>query len=179
MTCLYVGSLIRRKRVDILLRAFAEVKAKSPRAHLVIVGGGPLEAELKALAAHLAIEDVVQFTGLLKDFPVELFRSSDVFVSASESESFGLVFGEAMACGLPVVACRVGGIPEVVEDGVTGRLVPANDTAAMSKALLELLEDDALRLRMGEAATARVRDRFQLTDTVCRTFEVFAGAVKS
>jgi glycosyltransferase involved in cell wall biosynthesis len=178
LTCLFVGSLIRRKRVDILLRAFAEVKAKLPGARLVIVGGGPLEAELKALAAQLAIEDVVQFTGLLKEFPVDLFRSSDLFVSASESESFGLVFGEAMAFRLPVVACRVGGIPEVVEDGVTGRLVPANDPAAMSKALLELLEDDALRLRMGEAAVGRVRNKFQLADTVSRTFEIFAGAVK-
>jgi glycosyltransferase involved in cell wall biosynthesis len=178
LTCLYVGSLIRRKRVDILLRAFAEVKAKSPRARLVIVGGGPLETELKALATELGVNDAVQFTGLLKEFPLELFRSADLFVSASESESFGLVFGEAMAFRLPVVACRVGGIPEVVEDGVTGRLVPANDPAAMSKALLELLQDNQVRLRMGEAAAKRVTDKFQLADTVSRTFEVFAGAVR-
>jgi glycosyltransferase involved in cell wall biosynthesis len=174
VNCLYLGSLIDRKKVDVLLRAFAIVKDKYPRARLTLVGGGSMEGSYKKLATELQLDDVAHFTGLVIQYPFELLKRSDIFVSASESESFGLVFAEAMSFGLPVVACRVGGIPEVVADGKTGLLVEANDPKAFAEALLALLEDSQLRARMGEAGLQQVKGAFQLDETIDATFQAFA-----
>lgn len=174
VNCLYLGSIIDRKRVDVLLRAFAIVRDKSPTARLVAVGGGALENSSKKLASELQLDDVVHFTGLTVQYPFEFLKRSDILVSASESESFGLVFAEAMSFGLPIVACRVGGIPEVVADGETGLLVEANDPKAFAAALLTLLEDRQLRTQMGEAGLQRVKDTFQLQETIEATFQSFA-----
>jgi glycosyltransferase involved in cell wall biosynthesis len=174
VNCLYIGSLIERKRVDVLLRAFAIVRDKSPIARLVAVGGGALESSSKKLASELQLDDVVHFTGLTVQYPFELLKHSDILVSASESESFGLVFAEAMSFGLPIVACKVGGIPEVVVDGETGLLVEANDPKAFAAALLTLLEDRQMRAQMGEAGLKRVKGTFQLQETIEATFQSFA-----
>jgi len=173
VNCLYLGSLIDRKKVDVLLRAFAIVKDKYPRARLTLVGGGNMEDSYKNLATELQLNDVAHFTGLMIQYPFELLKRSDIFVSASESESFGLVFAEAMSFGLPVVACRVGGIPEVVVDGKTGLLVEANDPKAFATALLTLLEDPPLRARMGEAGLQQVKSAFRLDETIDATFRAF------
>jgi len=106
-------------------------------------------------------------------YPFDELKRSDIFVSASESESFGLVFAEAMSFGLPIVACRVGGIPEVIEDGKTGLLVEANDPDSLARALLTLLEDRQLRVQMGEAGLERVKNVFQLQTTIDATFKSF------
>lgn len=174
VNCLYLGSIIDRKRVDILLRAFAIVRDKSPAARLVVVGGGALESSSKKLATELQLDSVVHFTGLMVQYPFELLKRSNILVSASESESFGLVFAEAMSFGLPVVACKVGGIPEVVADGETGLLVEANDPEALASALLILLENSDLRTQMGNAGLERVKNAFQLEDTIDATFQSFA-----
>jgi glycosyltransferase involved in cell wall biosynthesis len=174
LNCLYIGSLIRRKRVDVLLRAFAIVKEKCPSARLTIVGGGSLDGSLKALATELHLNDVVRFTGLMVCYPFDELSRSDIFVSASESESFGLVFAEAMSFGLPVIACRVGGIPEVVANGETGLLVEADNPTALATALLTLLEDHPLRTQMGEAGRQRVKQKFQLQETIDATYVSFA-----
>lgn len=174
LNCLYIGSMINRKRVDVLLRAFAIVRHRSPAARLTLVGGGPLEGELRKLATELQLDDAVRFTGLIIQYPFDELKHSDIFVSASESESFGLVFAEAMSFGLPVVACRVGGIPEVVADGKTGLLVEANDPSSLAGALLTLLENRQLRIQLGEAGLRRVKDAFQLRATIDATFEAFS-----
>src|SRR5665213_876915 len=154
--CLYMGSLIERKRVDILIRAFAIVKQACANARLTIVGEGKLESVVKDLSTELQLNDTVQFTGLLVDYPFDKLKQSDIFVSASESESFGLVFAEAMAFELPVVGCNVGGIPEVVADGETGILVEPNNPKALEDALLTIFQNHALRMQMGAAAVTRV-----------------------
>ena len=173
VNCLYIGSIIDRKRVDILLRAFAIVRGKCPTARLVVVGGGSLESPSKKLATELQLDDVVHFTGLMVQYPFELLKRSNILVSASESESFGLVFAEAMSLGLPIVACKVGGIPEVVADGETGLLVDANDPKAFADALLILLQDSDLRTQMGNAGLERVKGAFQLQETIDATFQSF------
>jgi glycosyltransferase involved in cell wall biosynthesis len=132
-----------------------------------------MEDSYKNLATELQLNDVAHFTGLMIQYPFELLKRSDIFVSASESESFGLVFAEAMSFGLPVVACRVGGIPEVVVDGKTGLLVEANDPKAFATALLTLLEDPPLRARMGEAGLQQVKSAFRLDETIDATFRAF------
>jgi glycosyltransferase involved in cell wall biosynthesis len=173
LNCLYIGSMIDRKRVDVLLRAFAIVRSRCSAARLTLVGGGPLEGELRRLATDLQLEDAVRFTGLIIQYPFDELKCSDIFVSASESESFGLVFAEAMSFGLPIVACRVGGIPEVVEDGKTGLLVGANEPDSLARALLTLLKDRQLRIQMGEAGLERVKSVFQLQATIDATFNAF------
>jgi len=175
VNCLYIGSIIDRKRVDILLRAFAIAREKFPAARLTVVGGGALEASTKKLATDLKLDDVVHFTGLMVQFPFDLLKHSDILVSASESESFGLVFTEAMSFALPIVACRVGGIPEVVADGETGLLVDVNNPEAFATALLKLLEDPQLRTRMGQAGLERVQSEFQLHNTIDATFKSLAS----
>ncbi len=172
--CLYIGSISDRKRVDILLRAFAIARDAFPSARLVVVGGGELESPMKELAAELQLDDVVHFAGLVVQYPFELLKRSDILVSASESESFGLVFAEAMLFGLPIVACKVGGIPEVVADGETGLLVEANDPKAFATALLTLLRDGDLRNQMGHAGLERSKRKFQLQETIDATFQCFA-----
>jgi glycosyltransferase involved in cell wall biosynthesis len=174
VNCLYIGSIIDRKRVDILLRAFAIARDKCPAARLVVVGGGALEGSSRKLATELKLDDVVRFTGLMVQYPFELLKHSDILVSASESESFGLVFTEAMSFGLPIVACRVGGIPEVIADGETGLLVDANNPEAFAAALLRLMEDRPLRMGMGRAGLQRVQSTFQLHDTIDATFQSLA-----
>jgi len=173
VNCLYLGSIIDRKRVDILLRGFAIVKNRCPAARLLVVGGGLLEDASKRLATELGLDDVVQFTGLMMQYPFEILKRSHIFVSASESESFGIVFAEAMSFGLPVVACKVGGIPEVVADGITGLLVESSDPNALAEALLTLLESRPLRIQMGRAGLERVRSMFRLERTIDSTFEAF------
>jgi glycosyltransferase involved in cell wall biosynthesis len=163
---LSIGSLIHRKRVDILLRAFEIVKRTTSSVTLTIVGGGVEEANYKRLATELGLNDSVIFTGLLNAYPYDLLSNSDIFVSASESESFGLMFAEAMVLGLPVVACNVGGIPEVVLDGVTGVLVPPGDPIAFATAMQRLIDDPEARRRMGAAGLQHVQQNFDLAPRV-------------
>jgi glycosyltransferase involved in cell wall biosynthesis len=170
---LYIGQLITRKQVPVLIRAFASVRKDVPRAHLTIVGGGPEEEHCKDTAGELGVADSIKFAGLISDYPFDQLQQSDVFVSASESESFGLVFPEAMCMGLPVIACRVGGIPEVVEDKLTGLLVPPCDPEALSSAMLTLARQPELRHQMGVEGRRRATERFDLADKVESTLDLF------
>lgn len=174
---LSIGSMIERKRVDVLLRAFALLRRKNSDIALTIVGGGPDEARNRALAAELGLNDSVVFTGLLDAYPFDLLSDADLFVSASESESFGLMFTEAMALSLPVVACRVGGIPEVVLDGSTGILVPPGDPEAFADAVQVLIDDPDKRRRMGVAALEHVRQHFALAARVDELVALFATLI--
>lgn len=164
----YIGSIIPRKRVDVLLRAAAQIIHKIHNVTFIIVGGGSEEGPCKRLAGQLGIADKVIFTGLLKEYPYHILAESDLFMSASSSESFGIVFAEAMAFNVPVVATRVGGIPEVVRDGETGLLVPPGDADALASAAIKLLESPSIRDEMGKAGRMRVERMFNLDDKVER-----------
>ncbi len=179
LRCVYIGSLTPRKRVDILLRAFALVLEHAPNARLILIGGGKLESQLRALARELGIENAVDFKSLLKQYPFGILKTGGIFVSASESESFGLVFAEAMSFRLPVVACRVGGIPEVIADGQTGKLVAVNQPREFAAALLSLMTDADLRETMGKAGQQRVISAFQLSRCVAETLDAFAATARA
>lgn len=149
----YVGRLAVAKRPDLLVAAFGRVDGE---ASLVVVGNGPLRERVEALARRSPASDRITLTGFVDhDCVPGVLASLDVLVLPSDYEELGSVLTEAMAAGLPVVATRVGGIPEVVEDGVTGLLVPPGDVDALADAVERLVADPALRHRMADQARAR------------------------
>lgn len=166
-TLLFVGRLVERKGAAYVIRAIAELSEAGRHVRLVIVGDGPERVALTALAGSLAVGDRVEFTGALSPAEVrDRYRAGGVFVMPAvtdwkgEQEGFGMVLVEAMAFGLPVVATRSGGIPDIVRDGENGVLVPERDVGALARGILLLLDDPALATRLAEAARADVRDRF-------------------
>ncbi|HET7080131.1 MAG TPA: glycosyltransferase [Chloroflexia bacterium] len=150
---------------DVLIRVVGRVRETCPQVRLVMVGDGPLRPGLEQLTAQLGLTGTVIFTGLRSDVP-RLLGALDVFVLPSEREALPVAVLEAMAAGLPLVATRVGGIPEVVEDGATGFLVPPGDVAAMHCVLERLTGDPALAARLGAAGQAHVQAHFTVQQMV-------------
>jgi glycosyltransferase involved in cell wall biosynthesis len=141
-----VGRLARQKNHALLVNAFRRVLRRRPSAHLTIVGSGPLEQELRSLAADLG--EAITFVPQV-DNPFPLIASGDTFVLSSEEEGFGLVLVEAMALGVPVVATDCpGGVREVLADGRSGLLVPPGDPGALADAMLEATDNESLRARL-------------------------------
>ncbi len=166
-----VGWIIPEKGIPQLLEAAKVVLRERPSAHFAIVGNGAGEAEYRRRADALGIGPSVTWTGLLEN-PIDegVYAATDVFCLASQwQEAFGWVLAEAMAFEKPAVATAVGGIPEVIEDGITGLLVtPPHDSAALAQQLLRLLADPGLRRRMGMAGRRRVEEKFHLERNVAQ-----------
>lgn len=159
-TCIFVGQLIRRKRVDLILSAFAIVRAQHPYSRLCIVGDGPLREVLEAQAVELGIADAVDFVGFVSDVQPFLARSRiDVIASDMEGMPFALI--EGMVSGLVPISTRVGTIEDWITDGENGLLVPVGDAAALAKRICHLLDDDALFERL-RAKVLQSRDLFSM-----------------
>ena len=156
-----VGRLVPIKGHEWLLKAAPLVLAEFPHAMFVFLGEGPLLGRLQQLEGKLGISGHVMFLGARQDVP-ECLATFDVFAFPSLNEGMGRALIEAMAVGLPAVATRVGGIPDVVADGETGLLVPARDEAALADALLKLLRDPARRQAYGHAARRSMDERFDV-----------------
>jgi len=169
-----VGRLNGIKDYPTLLTAFADIARRAPHVTLVFIGDGPQRAALEALAASLAIHERVHFLGERRDVP-ELIAGLDVFVLPSIAEGMSNTLLEAMAAGRPVVATGVGGNPEVVEDGVTGTIIPIRHPAALTKAIDGYLWDSGLRTAHGEAARRRAVTEFGLVSMVSRYHDLYAG----
>jgi glycosyltransferase involved in cell wall biosynthesis len=150
---------------DTLIRAVGRVYETCPQVRLVMVGDGPLRPGLEQLTAQLGLSETVIFTGLRSDVP-RLLGALDVFVLPSEREALPVAVLEAMAAGLPVVATRVGGLPEVVDDGATGFLVPPGDVDALQSVLAKLAGDPALAARLGASGQAHVQAHFTVQQMV-------------
>ena len=156
----HAGRLMPVKNQALLLRSLAVLAQQRPDLDwaAILVGGGPLESDLRALCADLHLQDRVRFLGQRSDVP-DLLCAFDIFALSSFSEGTSVTLLEAMACSLPVVATAVGGNPELVQDGVQGYLVPSEDSEAFAEGLLRLTDAD-LRARMGAAARLEVEMRF-------------------
>jgi glycosyltransferase involved in cell wall biosynthesis len=144
-----------------LIRALAIACAEVPTLRLVILGDGPEQARLEEEARRQGVADRVRFLGQRDDAPA-LLGGADLYVNSSISEGISLTILEAMAAGLPVVATAVGGTPEVVQDGQTGRLVAARDPAALGAALVAVSRDAAAASVMGGAGRERVLQYFSI-----------------
>ncbi len=156
----YVGWLIPIKGVTYLVSAMADVAEKYPKSLLVLVGKGDDKGEeeikLKEQVERAGLEDKVRFLGWRPDVD-EIMGCFDIFVLPSLNEGMGRVLVEAMAAGLPIVASRVGGIPDLVKDGKNGHLVPPADGSALAKAISDLFADKENRKRMGDAGKKMCR----------------------
>jgi sugar transferase (PEP-CTERM/EpsH1 system associated) len=156
-----VGRLNEVKRQDLLIRAFSKIRARKSAAHLIIVGDGPLMQPLRNLATGLGLGECVHLVGY-QAHTTPYLRAMDVFALTSRSEGMPQAVLEASIAGLPVVASRVGGLPEVVDDGVSGVLFDPGAENALVDALLRILDDPDLGRRMGDAARLRVESRFDV-----------------
>jgi len=135
----------------------------------LVAGAGPFEAAYREEVRSLGCEDVVRFLGFRRDI-ADVIAAADLVVLPSMAEAFGLVVAEALYLGTPIVATHVGGIPEIVEDGVDGVLVPPADSNALADAIVRLLGDPERRRLMASAGRARVRDRFSF-EKMMRAYE--------
>jgi N-acetyl-alpha-D-glucosaminyl L-malate synthase BshA len=146
------------KRVPAVVEIFRRIRARVP-ARLVLIGDGPDRDAVARSVFAAGLQDVVEFAGEQHDL-VPWLSAADLFLLPSEQESFGLAALEAMACEVPVVASRVGGLPEVIDDGTTGYLCAPDDLDGMAARGIAVLTDPDLRARIGSAAAAQVGERF-------------------
>jgi len=169
-TILFVGRLHPVKGVRYLIESMAVIHRKMPCSNLIIVGDGEDRQELEELAKNLGLEDHVHFSGQVPQDRVHLYmHQADVFVLPSLSEGFGIVNIEAMAAGLPIVATNVGGIPDIIEEGVNGYLVNAKSSDELSDRILMLLQNDTLRAEI--AANNRVKAKMFSWDAIAGIVE--------
>jgi len=160
------------KNLGQLIEVFGRIRLRRPAAKLLIVGSGPEEVALKAACARLGLGDSAIFLPTTSDVAPAL-RSIDIFVHPSLSEGMPNAVMEAMACGCAVVATRVGGTPELIEPGVHGLLVEPGDARALEAGIETLLQDAALREKMGTAASQRIRGEFSTEAAGRRLGEIY------
>ena len=168
-----VARLTEQKGHRWLLSAFRAVLDEFPQAALLLLGDGPLRAPLERLAAKLGLRERVRFAGWRTDVSA-LLPGADLFVLASEWEGFGLVLLEAMAAALPIVATRVGAIPEVVLHGETGWLVDAKNVAAFADATISALRAPGQIVAFGQRGRARLQKEFSVQRMVAATERLYA-----
>lgn len=154
-----VAQLIPRKGHAVLFEALASVLPKHPELRVLIFGQGPLEAELRNTVEHRGWADVVRFAGFRDDL-VRVLPCLDILAHPAWMEGLGVSLLEAAACGVPIIASRAGGMPEIVEDGVNGYLIEPGDSGKLAECAARLLDDPDLKRKMGLAGRKRVLDRF-------------------
>jgi len=167
-----VGRLEEQKGQKYLIDAAGRLSRDGRKVTLLIVGSGREEDRLRDQAVREGIGDAVLFLGTRRDLP-ELFRAMDVFAFPSLWEGFPIALLSAMAAGLPVIVTPVGGVPEVVKDGVNGLIVPAGDPAALAEAIWNAHENPVGASALGRAAAATIRDRYSHRTTARRIMEVY------
>ena len=175
-----VGRLAWEKGVDVFLKAAVRVLGEFRNATFVVVGEGPDQGKLEQLIDELGIRASVSMLGRRDDMP-SVYASLDVMVSSSRQEGLPMAILEGMASGLPLVATAVGEVPTVVQDGVTGLLVPAEDVERLATSILELLGDAAKRKRFGAAARKLIEDDYsaqRMTADYLRVYDEAIAAAK-
>jgi N-acetyl-alpha-D-glucosaminyl L-malate synthase BshA len=173
---IHVSNLRPVKQVDAVVRVFALIR-EQVAARLLIVGEGPELGRAERLIEELGVTAHVELVGEAQDV-VGLLSVSDLFLLPSLQESFGLSALEAMACGVPVVASNVGGLPEVITDGVTGFLHPPDDVHGMAESAIALLLDPAAHARMAEAGVRLAADRFSANQIVPQYEALYESALR-
>ena len=172
-----IARLTEAKGHQYLLQALPGLLETWPQLCCVCVGDGELRDELHRLAGELEVERACRFVGVREDI-ADILAAADVVVLPSLSEGFPFVLLEALAMGCPVVASRVNGVPELIDDHKTGLLVPARDPQALTAAIREVLSDPTAASKMGAAGRAVVRERFTADHMVANTTAIFDAAMQ-
>jgi glycosyltransferase involved in cell wall biosynthesis len=170
--CANVGRLMEDKGLEYLLDAARQVQGQRQDVYWLLVGRGPAEAELRARSESLGLNRCLQFAGFRTDVP-QILAACDVLVVSSLSEGCSVVILEAMACGRPVVATRVGGTPEIVEQDATGLVVEPRRPDLLADAVLDLARAPERRTAMGDRAARRAREHFSIQRMVRRIEEIY------
>ncbi len=173
-----VGRLERAKGLGYLLQAIEKLLPAWPQIKCVIVGDGRLAVQLREFVASHGLHDHVLFTGFRSDVP-RLLEAFDVFALPSLTEGIPIALLEACAYARPIVASRVGGVPEVISDGRSGRLVDAGDVTGLADAIDALLRDESVARWMGQQAAAEVATRYSMTNMVNGTWQAYETALAS
>jgi glycosyltransferase involved in cell wall biosynthesis len=164
-----VGRLAPEKGHAVLIEAFSYVAAIFPSTHLVLAGGGALMEELKSQAKTGGFSEHIHFLGVRNNIP-ELLAASDLFILPSHSEGLPMALLEALATGIPTVCTAVGGVPTVIQDSKTGRLVPPNDPVIMAKVIAELLNDESQCQKLSQAGKLLIEEKYSV-ESMCRKYE--------
>lgn len=172
-----VGALAPHKHHQNFLEAAAIVKRSLPNVRFLVVGDGELRAELERSSASRGLSEDVIFTGFRRDV-LEITKILDIFVLSSYLEGMGTAILDAMALGKPIVATQVGGIPEIVLQGINGFLVPPRDPNKLAGAILKLAKEPSLRDQMGSYGKMRARN-FDMKKTIERTEAIYSQLVSS
>jgi glycosyltransferase involved in cell wall biosynthesis len=183
---LYVSRLERRKGTQEFIESLPEMLRSNDRITVDIIGKDIPQApkgqyfhDFFLSTVPLDLQKRVKFHGFVEDKKLETFyRNCDVFITPSRYESFGLVYLEAMSYGKPVIGTKVGGIPEIIKDRENGLLVPVNNPKEITRAVLELFDDQDLRKRIGQQAYHTVRNSFSIGRMVEETLKVYSLAIK-
>jgi len=166
-----VANLYPWKGYEYSIGAFAKVNKRYPETRLLIVGDGPLRGKLESLVVRLKLTDHVEFAGLVPNRCIPYILShSDIFILSSLHEVLPRSILEAMAAGKPVIAPHIGGIPEMVNEGVTGYLIPPKDLNSLASKILELLKNKNLAERMGKAGRKLIEQKFEI-NTIAEELE--------
>jgi glycosyltransferase involved in cell wall biosynthesis len=173
-----VGRLDNYKGHEYFIKAAKKVIDAIPNTRFLIVGDGENRKKLESLKMKLGLNGHVIFTGNRDDI-AEIMAALDLFVLSSVSEGFGRSAVEAMACGKAVVASNVGGLSEVVEDGVTGKLIPSKNPDSLTMAILSLLEDNEKTRRMGHAGRQRAEKMFSLRENIMKTVRIYEQVISN
>jgi glycosyltransferase involved in cell wall biosynthesis len=172
-----LGNLRPEKDLGTFLLAATDILNAIPSAQFLVIGDGPARDSLKRLAGDFRISESVYFLNDRSDVP-DLVAALDILVMSSYTESSPNAILEAMTMGKPVVATNVGGVPELVEEGHTGFLVPPRDPKAIADRVLYLCRDSARRLQMGRAARLRVESNFTVQEVTARLEGIYAGSLR-
>lgn len=168
---LSVAALHERKGLKYLIEAYAKVREKNPKSKLVIVGEGPERKKLEKLIKNLKLDNDVLLTGERKNV-AQILKSGDLFLLPSIKEAFGLVLVEAMAIGLPVVGTNAGGIPEIIENNKSGKIVEAGNSGQLADTIIELMENEPLRQKLAYVGHHEVK-KFDVAEMVKKTEKIY------
>jgi glycosyltransferase involved in cell wall biosynthesis len=173
-----VGQFVAEKGHEFLIRAFAHIRQVIPPAILMLIGDGELKGEYRMLIQELGLEGKVLLQGFVPDLGLVL-PALDLFVFPSLHEGLGSSLLAAMACEVPICASRTGGIPEIIEDGITGYLFNPGDVAAITQSVLEALQSPQRTCDLAKAAAKTATQRFSVAHMVEATREVYANVLQA
>lgn len=176
---LYVGRMVAQKGLSYLVDAMPGILKRHPDVKLLMIGKGNVLDDIRARVSALGIEKSVIFPGFVpEDMLKEAYCTCDIFVLPSIVEPFGMVLVEAMACKKPVVAASVGGVPEIVDDGKSGWLVPPRDPVAIAEKVNAMLDDKCMMRHMGDRGREIVEQKFDWRLIAAKTKKVYEGVLE-